>query len=165
MRTVLTFGLVTLGTSRRLPVRSLGLRPHASPWQLQTTFLAAFPWPLRALSHTTCMFYLYVSLSWTRFWPHCVGATPEKKNKIHPLRENGYCGSLEKLTYFAHSICWWCQGQRIFLLEKNHTLIKNAGAHQLCPSSSQADCHAEKKEKCKYSPACPHPLPFPSSAP
>lgn len=69
--------------------------------------------------HMRVLFICFFVLN--KIWPHCVGATPEKKNKVHPLRENGYCGSLEKFTYFAHSIFWWCQSPGICLSKKSHT--------------------------------------------
>lgn len=92
------FWLVTSGTSRHLPVEPFGLRAPCFPWQALDTF----PNSLSLLSASSLAYHMHVLFICffvlNKIWPHCVGATPEKKNKIHPLRENGYCGSLEKFT-------------------------------------------------------------------
>lgn len=48
---------------------------------------------LGGLTHIPNPCSVYIFLVLNKNWPHCVGATLEKKNKKHPLRENGYCGS------------------------------------------------------------------------
>jgi hypothetical protein len=67
-----------------------------------------------------------------------VGATPAKKNKIHPPQENGDCGRN------LHTLCVPFFGDvriKEYAFEKHlththtHTHLKNARAYQLCLSS------------------------------
>lgn len=130
MRTLLKFLTCNVGTSGLVPMEAFRPGPRVSPWQP----LDALPSSLSLVSKHSLAYHMHVLFIHvfvlSKIWPHCVGVTPEKKNKIYPLRESGYCGSLEKFTYFTHSIFWWCQSQRICLFKNSHTHIKKCWGSQ-----------------------------------
>lgn len=99
---------------RRLSRRSLSVSTSSLAYHVRVLFI--------------CFFVL------NKIWPHCVGATPEKKNKIHPRREKRSLWELGGI-YILRLFHFLVMSESWNTPLKNIAHSKKCRAHQLCLSS------------------------------
>lgn len=139
----------------------------------KTLFQTASPWTPRVLLHTTCMFYLYVSLSWTRFGPivweqhhrmKTKSSTEGKKNpeivrtwiNLHTLLIP-FTGDVRAQEYICLKTMTHIE-RHLYRFKKN---VEFTGSvHQVdCQKNKikKKDKRRKRKKKCKYSMSVPPP--------
>lgn len=163
MRTVLKFLTCNIRDKQTYACGTFGPGPHTSPWQPQTPFQTVSLRPPRVPLHTTYTFYLYASLSWTRFGPIVWEQHQKRKTKPIHWEKMDIVGAQKNLHTLLIPFSGDVRAKEYAFLKKSHTCIKKCRG---LPALSFKRTFTKRRNVNDSLTVCPSsPLSFPSSAP